>query len=126
MAERNLYEKIGDVGYENLFADINPAPVVGSVPVTPAADTVLKRGSVLNADGVLFPDGDSGDSMVLGVVCEDISIAKDATENVPVFKCGSFNGNALVFKEGAEIGAEEIAILSMFDIYVKFAQELGE
>lgn len=126
MAERHLCDLIGEQGYDNLFADVNPAPVVGWVAVTAESETALKRGSVLNASGALFGGGGSDDSMAVGVVCEDVTIAANATANVTVYKCGSFNGNALILAEGADLDAEKIALFAMFDIYVKFAQPVGE
>lgn len=123
MADRHLCEKIGEQGYDNLFADVVPAPVVGYASVTAEAETELKRGSVLNAEGGLYGGGGSEDSLVLGVVCEDVTIAANATANVTVYKCGTFNGSALILADGAELVASTIAVLGMFDIYVKFALE---
>ena len=123
MAERNLCEKLGEQGYDDLFADINPAPVVGYVEVTAESETELKRGTLLNIEGGVFGSAESDSEMPGGVVCEDVTIAANATANVAVYKCGTFNGNALICE--ADLSNPQ-PLLDLAGIYIKFAQESDE
>ena len=120
MAERKLCDLIGEQGYDNLFADVNPAPVVGWVAVTAESETALKRGTLINTDGGVFGSTESESEMPGGVVCEDVTVAANATANVAVYKCGTFNANALICE--ADLTTAN-PLLELAGIYVKFAQE---
>ena len=130
MAERNLCEPVAAFEYDNLFADVNPAPVVGAFTLTADTDMDLKRGTLFSIDGGLYGGSEADEAYTpAGVLCEDVHVDANETVTVAVYKCGCFNANALIVAEGVDLAALEVTAKTTLDlagIYLKFAQESGD
>lgn len=110
MAQYN--EVIGERKADNLIANINiPLHTQG---ITLAADQgVLKRGTVLTADGKIMASGLTAH----GILCDD---ADTATETVAeVYVSGCFNKGALIVADGYALAAADVLALRNGGIYVE-------
>ena len=128
MAERNLYKKIGEMEYANLFADVTPSPVVAAASLSGGdAGTAFHRGDLIVGGALYTTDSDLTKDAVDGILCEDLTVAAAGTATAAVYKCGSFNINAIGCGEGADLTDAALKQeLDRLGIYLKAVDDLGE
>lgn len=90
-----MHEKY-ETGMDNLFAASQMMPVVND-KLTVAQAGLVKRGTLLDADGAVCEDAAAG---VYAVLAEDVDTT-DAAKEAAVYLTGEFNENALIVAEGA-------------------------
>lgn len=113
-----LSKKIGDMDFDGLIADINPAPQVnGGVIRKLEEKATLKRGTILAKSSGTAGDGKL---VVLGttaaenetltpdcILCDDIEVGTSADEKVAVYTAGCFNTNKITVADGHTMTEEE-------------------
>lgn len=131
---RDLKEVIGEVGFEKLFAGINPPAIVrGGVIRKLGTAGTIKRGTILAKSS-----GSAGDGklVVLGstaatnetltadcILTDDIDVGTANDENVTVYVAGSFNKAACIVKSGYTITEDDIDALRERGILFATVQE---
>jgi hypothetical protein len=131
---RDLKEVIGEVGFEKLFAGINPPAIVrGGVIRKLGTAGTIKRGTILAKSS-----GSAGDGklVVLGstaatnetltadcILTDDIDVGTANDENVTVYVAGSFNLDACIVKSGYTITEDDIDVLRERGILFATVQE---
>jgi hypothetical protein len=131
---RDLKEVIGEVGFEKLFAGINPPAIVrGGVIRKLGTAGTIKRGTILAKSS-----GSAGDGklVVLGntaatnetltadcILTDDIDVGTANDENVTVYVAGSFNLEACIVKSGYTITEDDLDVLRERGILFATVQE---
>ena len=131
---RDLKEVIGEVGFEKLFAGINPPAIVrGGVIRKLGTAGTIKRGTILAKSS-----GSAGDGklVVLGetaatnetltadcILTDDIDVGTANDENVTVYVAGSFNLDACIVKSGYTITEDDLDVLRERGILFATVQE---
>ena len=131
---RDLKEVIGEVGFEKLFAGINPPAIVrGGVIRKLGTAGTIKRGTILAKSS-----GSAGDGklVVLGetaatnetltadcILTDDIDVGTANDENVTVYVAGSFNREACIVKSGYTITEDDLDVLRERGILFATVQE---
>lgn len=110
MAQYN--EVIGECKADNLIANINIPLHTQSVTVT-AGQGVLKRGTVISADGKIMASGLTAH----GILCDDVDTATETVAEIYVSGC--FNKGALIVADGYDLTADNLAELRAIGIYVE-------
>lgn len=123
---RDLHEKLGSVGFEKLFAGLQPAAIVkggtiakGTEETTYARGTLLEKGS----DGKLYLMGtDSGNSADC-VLTDEVTVGTTDDENVTVYVTGCFNEEALIMAPEYSLTEADRDTLRMKGILLGTVQE---
>lgn len=125
MAEKVLVEKLGDVEFDNLIADVNPPKRVGAgVIASTGTEAKYVRGTVLAksaSDGKLYilgTDANGGDKTANCVLTDDVTVAADADATTTVYLAGCFNSEKLAVKDGYTITEADKDTLRMNGIAV--------
>lgn len=105
-------EVIGESTPDKLFANFNIPVHTQSVTLT-AGQGVLKRGTVLTADGKIMASG----LTPYGILCDDVDTATETVAEVYVSGC--CNKGALIVADGYELAAADVLALRNGGIYVE-------
>lgn len=121
---KNLVNKVGEVGQDNLFAHPFPRALTKGVKIA-SGENELKRGTVLYTDdGAEYKQLDDANKEKASVILADTVDATDGAVAV-VYISGNFNRNALIFKEDISggIGHEIEDALRHYNIILSDMQE---
>lgn len=111
MAQYN--EIIGEVTHDNLIANIDVKTHTQGATIV-AGQGVLKRGTVISADGKIMAAGLTAH----GILCDDHDTEGTDTF-AEVYVTGCFNKAALIVADGYELSAADITALRNGGIFVE-------
>lgn len=106
-------EKIGELTYDNLIANVDVKQVVRSISIPSGS---LKRGTVVDATGKPMASG----LTPYGILCDDVDASAGAVV-AEVYVAGCFNKNALITAGEYALTAENIKALRDGGIFVENA-----
>lgn len=126
----NLSNKLGEMTFDGLIADLTPKPQVGGGVIRKlSAKATLKRGTILAKSSGTTGDGKL---VVLGstaatnevltpdcVLCDDINVGTTDDEKVAVYTAGCFNSGKVTVASGYTISAGDLDNLRMRGIVLK-------
>ena len=127
MAERSLFSVIGEMNYDGLIADLEPAVTVGGATIRKLGSAAtLKRGTILAmssgsaGDGKLVVLGNTAASnetlTPYGILCEDIDVGTAADVKASVYLSGAFDPDKVIVKASYDITAADIDALRVRNI----------
>lgn len=114
----NLYRKVGEMDFDGLLTDTNPAPQVrGGIIRKLGAAATLKRGTIFAKSSGTAGDGKL---VVLGntaasdetltpdcILCDDVDVGTATDVKVPVYTVGCFDPGKVTVKEAYTITEDE-------------------
>lgn len=129
----NLYRKVGDMNYDGLITDINPAVIVrGGTLRKGSAEATLKRGTILAmstgtaGDGklvILGTDAESDETLTAyAILCDDTVVGTSADVVASVYMAGCFDLGKCTVAESYDVTADDIDALRKYGIMFKNAQ----
>jgi hypothetical protein len=112
---KSLIEKVGEVGYENLIADIVPPLKTGGATIAALEDgtKTYPRGTLLDQDlssGLCALHGAAPLSATLvpyGVLTDHVTVGTDSDIDTTVYISGCFNPDALTVADGYELSVAD-------------------
>lgn len=127
---KNLSQKLGEMSFDGLIADLTPEIQVGGGVIRKLSDkATLKRGTILAkssgtaGDGKLVALGtDAATNETLTpdcVLCDDIEVGTTEDEAVAVYTAGCFNNGKVTVASGYTISAGDLDNLRMRGIVLK-------
>lgn len=120
---KNLLNKVGDCGQDNLIARPYPRALTTGVMIAAGAG-VLKRGTVLskNSDGNYIVMASGGTPAY--ILAEDVDASGSAPVAAAAYQSGNFNPDAVVTAAGYSLSASDKDTLRKYDII--FTQMLAD
>lgn len=127
---KNLVNKVGESGQDNLIARLFPRALTTGIKVA-AGEGVLKRGTILAAqeDGtciaygkIAVADGEDGDTQETTpatpsyILADDVDASGDEAISAVAYRSGNFNANAVIVNKGYILTAADKDALRKYDI----------
>ena len=112
---KNLVNKVGERGQDNLIARLYPQALTTAVKIAAGAG-VVKRGTILcgKDDGTYEPMKSGGPPAYIMVTDVDASGAEPVA--AAVYRSGNFNPNAVIVADGYDLTAADKDTLRKYDI----------
>lgn len=115
---KNLYSKVGEMEFDGLITDINPAPIVrGGVirklgtAATLVRGTILAKSSGTAGDGKLVVLGNtaaSNETLTADcILCDDVDVGTSDDVTVPVYVAGCFDPDKCTVKTGYTVAEDD-------------------
>ena len=115
---KNLYSKVGEMEFDGLITDINPAPIVrGGVirklgtAATLVRGTLLAKRSGTAGDGKLVVLGNtaaSNETLTADcILCDDVDVGTSDDVTVPVYVAGCFDPDKCTVKTGYTVAEDD-------------------
>ena len=115
---KDLNRKIGEMNYDGLISDTNPAVRVGGGTIRAlAAEAVLTRGTIMAkssgsaGDGMLVPLGITAkaDETLTpnAILCDDLEVGTSESINVPVYLAGCFDPGKCAVNTGYTVTEDD-------------------
>lgn len=115
---RNLYSKVGEMEFDGLVTDINPAPIVrgGTIRKLAAAatlvrGTVLAKSSGTGGDGklvILGTTAGSNETLTADcILCDDVEVGTSDDVTVPVYVVGCFDPDKCTVASGYTVTEDD-------------------
>ena len=126
-----LSKKLGEMEYDGLVTDIIPETEVrGKTIRKMAAETVLKRGTILCMSGtdnkLVILGTTAADSETLTpdcILCDDVTVGTSDDVIATVYTAGCFNTDKVIVKSGYTITAADYDTLRKYGIVFKAASK---
>lgn len=104
---KNLCNKVGEIGQDNLIAKLFPPATTFGVTV-PAGAGVLARGTVLAlVDGAYAVLGADNTGKANCVLADEVDASGDVDAVGVAYRTGHFNRKALIVADGYELTADD-------------------
>lgn len=112
---KNLVNKVGECGQDNLIARLYPRALTAAVKIAAGAG-VLKRGTVLavNTDGN-YETMKSGSTPAY-ILADEVDASGGEPVAAAAYRSGNFNINAITVAEGYKLTAADKDTLRKYDI----------
>ena len=129
---KNLYSKVGEMEFDGLVTDINPAPVIHGATIrklgtaaTLVRGTILAKSSGSAGDGKLVVLGNtaaSNETLTADcILCDDVDVGTSDDVTVPVYFAGCFDPDKCTVKSGYTVTEDDRTALRERGIIFKAA-----
>ena len=115
--EKNLVKSVGSIGQDNLIAKLTPAAETFGIKLAPlTAEATIKRGTLLakgeNGKYAIY----GGSAVPSAILADDVVVGTSKDETGVAYRCGNFNPDAVIVKDGYTLTDDDIDTLRKYDI----------